>query len=271
VTTDVGARPPDGLLFTDLDGTLLDHDTYRPSPEALRIVERLAQHRVVTVPVSSKTAPEIAHVTRSTGLAAVAVAEGGSVLVLPDATHVVGVPRDELVACLAHLRGVGWAVAGMTEMSVDEVSRRTGLDSDSAARAMDRRASEPFVFLEGATAPSLAEIARVVAPLGVSVTRGGRFWHLAGIGADKAAGVDAVCRHFGVGDRARVGAVGDAWNDLSMLSAAGVGVLLGRRVPTDEVPAGILRVDAQGPAGFVRAVEAIGARLGWTRGVPDGE
>ena len=169
MTPDVGARPPRGLLFTDLDGTLLDHDTYRPSSEALRTVDRLARRRVVTVPVSSKTAPEIAHVTRSTGLATVAVAEGGGVLVLPDATHLDGVPRDQLVACLAHLRGAGWSVAGMSEMSVDEVRRRTDLDAESAARAMDRQASEPFVFLEGAIAPSLAEISHVVAPFGVSV------------------------------------------------------------------------------------------------------
>lgn len=271
MTGDVGPPPPRGLLFTDLDGTLLDHETYRPSADALRAVERLADQGVVTVPVSSKTASEIAQLARSARLPPVAVAEGGAVLVVEPDTRVVGLVRSRLTASLDRLRCEGWQVTGMSEMSVAEVCRRTGLDRAAAERAMDRQASEPFLFDAPSAPPSLVDVERCLAPVGVSVTRGGRFWHLVGRGIDKATGVDVVCRHFRSVDRAHTAAVGDAWNDLPMLQAVGVGVLLGDRVPPDDVPSGILRVDATGPPGFVRAVELIGRRLGWTTDRCEGE
>ena len=271
MTRHVGPPPRRGLLFTDLDGTLLDHDTYRPSDVALRAVAQLRQQNVITVPVSSKTAPEIAQLAREARLARVAVAEGGAVLVVDGVARPVGLPRSRLIASLDHLRGGGWQVTGMSEMSVDEVCRRTGLDRSDAERAMDRQASEPFVFDAPSDAPAPHEVERRLATLDVAVTRGGRFWHLVGRGIDKATGIDAVCRHYRWDDRERTAAVGDAWNDLPMLRAVGVGVLLGDRVPSDEVPVGILRVDAIGPVGFVRAVEVICRLLGWTTDLGEGE
>ncbi len=271
MTGDVPPPPPHGLLFTDLDGTLLDHDTYRPSADALRTVERLDRRGVITVPVTSKTATEIEWLARTARLPSVAVAEGGAVLVVDDVARAVGVPRSRLTGSLDRLRDAGLPVTGMSEMSVDEVCQRTGLDRAGAERAMDRHASEPFVFDMASDPPSLDVIEGLLAPLDVGVTRGGRFWHLVGRGVDKATGVAAVCRHYRVGDRGRTAAVGDAWNDLAMLRWVGVGVLLGDRVPPDRVPVGILRVEATGPAGFVRAIEIIDRRLGWSIPEREGE
>lgn len=264
MTGHIGQPPRRGLLFTDLDGTLLDHDTYRPSPDALRTVERLADHGVLTVPVSSKTAPEIRQLARTARLPEVAVAEGGAVLVLGDLVRPLGTPRSRLLEALDRLRGAGWQVSGMSEMSVEEVSRRTGLDRSASMLAMDRQASEPFVFNALSTPLSVDEVERRLAALDVEVTRGGRFWHLVGRGVDKGAGVEAVCHHYRWTDRTHTAAVGDAWNDLPMLRAVGVGVLLGGRLAPEEVPDGILRVESLGPAGFVRAIDMISRILAWT-------
>ena len=258
--------PPRGLLFTDLDGTLLDHDTYLPSERAIRTVEALAMDGVVTVPVSSKTGAEIVHLSRSLRLAPVAVAEGGGVIVSPRGHEVVGPTRAELVRVLGALRTAGWRVLGMSAMSVEDVCRRTGLAPDAARRAMQRQASEPFVLESGDRDPDARELASIVAPWGAAITRGGRFWHLIGRGVDKGAGVAAVCRGYGLDDRRGTGAVGDAWNDLPMLEAVLVGVLLGSRVAAVDIPPGIGRLDDVGPAGFVRAVELIATRLGWSLG-----
>ncbi len=73
-----------------------------------------------------------------------------------------------------------------------------------------------------------------------------------------------MCRHYRWTDRTRTAAVGDAWNDLPMLRAVGVGVLLGERVPPAEIPDGILRVESLGPVGFVRAIDMISRILAWT-------
>ncbi len=47
------------MLFTDLDGTLLDLQTYRPSASAVAALRALAANRVAVAAVSSKTAAEI--------------------------------------------------------------------------------------------------------------------------------------------------------------------------------------------------------------------
>jgi predicted mannosyl-3-phosphoglycerate phosphatase (HAD superfamily) len=60
-------------LFTDLDGTLLDFDSYRPSQTAQNLVDGMAQDGILTVPVTSKTAAEVVEITGSTRLAPIAV------------------------------------------------------------------------------------------------------------------------------------------------------------------------------------------------------
>jgi hypothetical protein len=47
------------VLFTDLDRTLLDLQTYRPSAPAVAALRALAANRVAAVAVNSKTAAEI--------------------------------------------------------------------------------------------------------------------------------------------------------------------------------------------------------------------
>jgi predicted mannosyl-3-phosphoglycerate phosphatase (HAD superfamily) len=42
-----------GIVFTDLDGTLLDFRTYHPSPPAVALLRALAKLRILVIPVSS--------------------------------------------------------------------------------------------------------------------------------------------------------------------------------------------------------------------------
>lgn len=211
----------------------------------------MRRESIITVPVSSKTAAEIEHF----GLAGPAVGEGGAVLLAPTAElEVVGPLRSEVVRGLAKFRAAGWKVRGMSEMTAKEVCRLTGLDGDQALRAMDRLASEPFVF-EQPPPGGLARVDRAVCGLGLAVTRGGRFWHLAGRGIDKGSAVNTVLGRLDPDRRALVGAVGDAWNDLPMLDRADLGVLLGRAVADLDVPTAVERIPLAGPAGFLEAAE----------------
>lgn len=242
-----------GLLFTDLDGTLLDRESYRTSAEALALVAELRAAGVWTIPVTSKTAAEVEELVQIAEFAPVAVAEGGAVIVEQwRGYRVVGRRRDSLVPLLDRLRRRGFPVRGMSEMSVAEVSDRTGLGRAAAERAMDRLASEPFTMespagLEPGWEAELAASARAA---GAEVARGGRFWHLTGLGVDKGTGLAEVRRLLDPTGRLRTGAVGDARNDLPMLVAVEVAYLLGGRVPASEVPAGVERIAEDGPAGF---------------------
>lgn len=54
------------IVFTDLDGTLLDHDSYSPEP-ARPALERLAMAGIPLILASSKTAAEIDLLRRQIG------------------------------------------------------------------------------------------------------------------------------------------------------------------------------------------------------------
>jgi len=242
-----------GILFTDLDGTLLDFDSYRPSRAARDLLDELARDGILTVPVTSKTAAEVKEVVGDVRLAPIAVVEGGAVLLLEDgSTRIVGSHREQLIDVLRSLREEGWPVRGFSDMTADEVADLTGLSRAGARRAMERLASEPFLIVR--PLPSkVNDLNRRACELGAEVTRGGRFWHLIGRGVDKGSGVNTVLETLTCGRRTVTGAVGDAWNDLPMLERVDHGYFLGHRVPVSQLPSRVRRISEDGPGGFVEA------------------
>jgi mannosyl-3-phosphoglycerate phosphatase len=255
-------------LFSDLDGTLLDHDTYQPSGHALATVAQLAAEGVQTIPVSSKTAAEILVIFAGVELGEIGVAEGGPVIVSRAGdVEIVGPDRSRLIQVLRQLQREGWPLRGFSEMTESELVERTGLEMDAAASAMDRRASEPFV-VEGPLAVDVDRLVARAAELGAGVTRGGRFWHLLGSGIDKGRGVDEVVARIASEPRPPTGAVGDAWNDLPMFERVDRGYLLGTAVADDELPPKAIRIPMIGPEGFVRAAAEFRRFCEGGRGMP---
>ena len=258
---------PRGAIFTDLDGTLLDFHTYLPSPQAVALLRELEAIQIRVIPVSSKTSAEVRPLMKELGLSGPAVLEGGPVIVWEDGSEsVTGPCRADLLDVLHQLQDRGWGVRGMAEMSVGEVMELTGLGDAAARRAMTRSASEPFVMADNSPPAGTAGIAEVVAELGASLARGGRFRHLLGRGVDKGAGVRSVLAMIHTDERVGTAAIGDAWNDLPMLQETEIGFLLGNAVEPEAVPPGVTRLEKTGPQGFVDAVRQI---LGtWNAAIP---
>src|SRR3989339_344329 len=73
---------PELIVFTDLDGTLLDHDTYAYD-EARPGLDRLAAEGVPLVLVSSKTRPEIEELRARLGNRHPFVPENGGAIFIP--------------------------------------------------------------------------------------------------------------------------------------------------------------------------------------------
>lgn len=71
-----GSGPP-LLVFTDLDGTLLDHESYDWSP-ARQALNRLAALGALVVPATSKTRAEVAPLMAALGLTGPAIVENGA-------------------------------------------------------------------------------------------------------------------------------------------------------------------------------------------------
>lgn len=223
------------IIFTDLDGTLLDHDTY--SWDAARpALRRIGELGVPLVIVTSKTRAEVTELRRAIGVAGDDIVENGSYseslagvrAALGDAASETGVP--------VHAWG---------EMTVGEIAAASGLPIDVAALAAQRECSEPFTILDEAHAPDLlGNLER----RGLRWTRGGRFHHV----FERGGKGEAVRGYLGRFPGARSVAIGDAPNDIPMLEAVDEPVIvLSPRTPElrERLPHAVVTV-RPGPAGW---------------------
>lgn len=252
------------IVISDLDGTLLDHDTYSWS-EAAPALAKLRSLGVPVVLCTSKTAAETAEWCRQMDLSAPYVVENGGAAVIPagqlgaaEAGHVIvlGTPYVPLVAALkAASAESGCAVEGFADWSVERLARECGMPLERAALAKRREYDEPFVVKD----PSReAALLAAIEARGLRTTRGGRFHHILGRN-DKASAVRLLLERY----RAEAGPVrtvglGDGLNDAGFLNLMDDAVLirsprleaLQRAVPRGQATA------ATGPSGWTEAILA---------------
>ncbi|MFP4303611.1 MAG: HAD-IIB family hydrolase [Rhodosalinus sp.] len=247
------------LIVTDLDGTLLEHETYSHAP-AEATLDRLRAAGVPVAFASSKTAAEIVPLRAELGFAHVpAICENGGGLVppgrdaLPDRSRHARL-RAALAALPAALRA---PFRGFSDMDVDAVAAATGLPPDAAARARDRAFTEPGLWT--GTQADRGAFIEALAAQGVTAREGGRFLTL-GFGHTKAERMHQIADEMGC---ERLLALGDAPNDIEMLEAADRAAIVANphRAPLPalggEATGRILRTDLPGPAGWSLAVERI--------------
>lgn len=265
---------PAALVFTDLDGTLLDHESYSFEP-ARPALEALREAGIPLVLCSSKTRAEMLAVQRRLGLRGPFIPENGGAVLLAGGgaweaafpgrfaglpAQVFGTPYRELRAALEELRhSYGPCVRGFGDMGEEEVAQCTGLPPEQARLARERDFDEPFLWSPEPEEGQVTQVRAWLAGRGLGLTRGGRFWHVLGP-SDKGRAVrwllQAATRVWGREPASL--ALGDSQNDLPMLEAATVGVLVerpggGHLTPR---PPGIRTVEGVGPVGWCRAVLA---------------
>lgn len=259
------------LVFTDLDGTLLDHDTYSWAP-ALPALSRLRAHGVPVVLASSKTAAEIALIRADLRLTACpAIVENGAGVLLPhtqpDAT---GDHYAKLRALLDDMPGdLRQAFRGFGDLTIQEVAEITGLPQDKAALAKARAFSEPGLF--SGNRAELNAFVDALRPHGISARRGGRFLTLS-FGGTKADRMGEILTAY---DAQKSVALGDAPNDVEMLEAADIGVIIANPgtsplpMLSGERDGHILRSEKNGPKGWNEMVLRILGDMAETAGQSD--
>ncbi len=228
------------MIFTDLDGTLLDHDTYDWTP-ARPALGALTSRGIPVVLCSSKTRAEMRGLASAMHLDAPLIVENGGAIWLPASWRdrlpdaavpvddgwlvVLGTHADVLRPALAALAAaLHTGLRGFSQMDVAEVARRTGLPVETAALAARREFSEPFVADRDVSLRDLVAAAR---DHGLQVTRGGRFFHLIG-SSDKGRAVRVVSGWLGAGTVGTTLGFGDAPNDLPLLQAVDVPIIVPR-------------------------------------------
>ena len=249
---------PRTIVFTDLDASLLDHRTYRWD-DAADTIDRLRAADIPLVLASSKTAAEMRTIASEIGTDAPLIFENGGGIDWRDGSvETVATPRQQVLSVLDDARSAGFAFRSFRDLGVGGVAEVTGLDRDRAAAACDRHATEPLLVDEPEDRHEAFE--HFIRDAGLTIVRGGRFWHVAG-DIDKGRAVSWVIDRCD--ERPRVICVGDSPNDAGMLDVADVAIVIpgpdGRsKMPTGE---GWIIAPQTGPAGWGRAVaDAAGVR-----------
>lgn len=243
------ARLGSMVVFTDLDGTLLDRATYSFAPA----VPSLAHLRALGVPVvlvTSKTRAEVAALRENMGNTDPFIVENGAAIIIPGEPDIVlGSTSVQAREALRHAAAVsGVQVRGFGEMDLTEIRQRTELEERVAALAMRREYGEPFVVLKG----DAGQLERALESLGFQMTRGGRFFHVLG-GCSKAAAVKMLIAHLG--ETHTIG-LGDAPNDIGFLQVVRTAVI----IPSPQLAVmqaalpGAIVAKEEGPAGWNRAI-----------------
>ena len=206
------------IVFTDLDGTLLDHETYAHDL-AKPALAALAARDIPVMPVTSKTCDELRPLMDEIGLRGGFIAENGAVIV--DAAGHVNKAADiaDIRAAIDQLpKALRDNMHCFGDMEIAEIAALTGLDMISAQAAAARAASEPFIWQGDRPPPP-----DMLAAQGYGVTRGGRFFHIVPK-RDKAAAMQAV--KADMAKPCESWALGDGPNDIAMLLAADRGALV---------------------------------------------
>ena len=264
------------LIFTDLDGTLLDHDTYGFEP-ALPALAMLAQKKIPVILNSSKTLVEILKIRSALGNCSPFIAENGSVVAVPEQTFPglarkdplfqvqsgflvkrLGGDRETVLDILSRLRQThGFSFEGFADMAPARLSQVTGLTEDQAIQAGQRLSTEPILWQDS---PEQWEaFAGHLADAGLGWVQGGRFISISRP-FDKKDGVACMLDLYTTGNKPFTIGLGDSPNDQAMLDMMDIAVVICSarcgQITLDR-PQTIIRTTARGPEGWQEAMDII--------------
>lgn len=262
------------IVVTDLDGTLLDHHDYS-FEAALETLEKLKRHKMPIIINSSKTASEIEELRSSLNNQHPFIVENGSGLMIPKNYFAnqpegseslgpywevtLGKPRTELIEKLNKLPPeFKQYYRSYHQSSVEDIMRITSLSREQAECSMDRRYTEPLQWL--GNSDQRKQFFWHLHKQHIHFTEGGRFIHLMGH-TNKGSATTWLAKHYEkeYQKKVKIVALGDGNNDVDMLKAADVAIVV--KSPVNKPPKFEHRckimTDKTGPEGWSEAIETL--------------
>jgi mannosyl-3-phosphoglycerate phosphatase len=231
---------PKLVIFSDLDGTLLDRNTYSFEP-AQPALDLIRQKDIPLVLSSSKTMAEIEFYRRALENGHPFISENGGAVFIPknyfsfrfsydretDWFFVLelGIFYPRIIEILDSIKKeTGISMKGFSDLTEKEISSLCALDLKKAEWAKKREYDEPFIIEGGEK--EIEIVRRKIEEKGMTYAWGGRFHHLLGKN-DKGKAVEILKKlyenqFFSI---VTVG-IGDSLNDLLMLSVVDHPILL---------------------------------------------
>lgn len=265
------------VIFTDLDGSLLDHHSYSFAPAA-NYLARLESQQIPVIAITSKTRTEVLAIRHQMANSHPFVIENGAAICIPKNyfTHcperavesgdywVISntEPRSQWLQILDRV-GKPFVSEFQTfssvcaEQGIEGLALLTGLTLEQARLAQQREYSESINWL--GTKSRKAELIRRLHEAGAHLLQGGRFLSMGGNTDKGRALLQLQALYLQQQGKCQSLAIGDSANDISMLEAANSALII--RSPSHQMPSlerteNLYRSEANGPNGWVEGVSA---------------
>lgn len=261
------------LIFTDLDGSLLDHYSYSFEP-ARSLLEKLEERNIPVVCCTSKTFDELVSLRKTLNNPHPFIVENGAAIYIPRGYF--GSPQpdhEEEYECISFceprlhwntlIHSVGSEYQDhfktFKQLGDEGISQTTGLSLQDASLANQKQFSEPVQWL-GHQKGKASFISSLLS-VGATVLEGGRFLHVSGA-VDKGRASMHLLSIFQKYADVKIEsiAVGDSDNDIAMLEAADKALII--RSPSHSVPVLQKKYDVwvsgeYGPTGWAKGIRSI--------------
>ncbi len=254
------------IIFTDLDGTLLDHDDYSFTA-AQQALNTIAEKSIPLIINTSKTATEIIHLQKQLTIKQPFICENGAAVYLPpkhgDQGNIENYhceafarPRQEILDVLHRLRAEqGYQFTGFADCDAPAISDLTGLDLKQSALALERNFSEPLLWQGSQN--SRQHFIEQLQQHQLIAQQGGRFITVSSA-VNKAEAMAWFCKFYG-GSQCVI-ALGDSPNDEAMLNAADIAVVIPSKHSGHLDISGakqVIKTELAGPAGWQAAMDRL--------------
>lgn len=261
------------IIFTDLDGTVLDFSTY--SVEISRpTIEKLIKRKIPIIFCTAKTRLENEYYHKKLNIRDPFIVENGSAIFIPkhyfnfhfnydkenEDYYIIelGIEYKKLRKGLENIRKeTSFDMVGFGDMTLEEVAKDTGLNIEMARLAKKKEYNESFKFNESKDKEKI--LFEKVKQHGFNITHGGRYYNIFGKNADKGRAVEILTKLFKkrFSKVVTIG-IGDSLNDLPMLKIVDFPILVKNKEGKWSIDLeNIYKTQEIGPRGFNQAINKL--------------
>jgi len=261
------------IIFTDLDGTLLDSITYSYR-RTLPLIKELKRKKIPIIFCTAKTRTENEYYQKKFKIKDPFIVENGGAIFIPKNYFSFYFPYQKIKSNYQVIElGVSYSkirkkikkvqkklkcnIMGFGDLDSKEVAKITGLKSALAELAKQREYDESFMIENKAQEK---KIIRELKKEGLQVQSGGKFYNTSSFRSNKGNAVKILSSLFKKkGDKIRTIGLGDSQNDLSLLKKVDLPILVqkppGVWDPNIKEVSGLIKIKKIGPRGWAEAIK----------------
>lgn len=227
------------IIFTDLDGTFLNHDNYS-FKESLKSLKKIDKKKIPLIFTTSKTKTEVELLQKKVGIKEPFIIENGAAIFFPnnyqnfDLSFLkkhenyyifqLGIKYKDILKFYNRYKKE-FKMYGFSDMSEKEISEITSLKLKNAKLSKKRDFSEPFLLKDKS---KLKRLKKIALKYNIKITKGGRFYHLIGKNQDKGKALNSAIKIFKQLYKTEINsiALGDGENDIEMLKSVDLPIII---------------------------------------------